>query len=256
MQLHIILGPTSVGKTAHSIALAKQTKAPVIVLDRIQIYQELATGSGRPAVEELEGTTRVYLEKRRIADGELSAQEAFSKTIRLLEVLFLKHKLLILEGGSISLCQYLFKSGILYNYQTTIQYLSVGNEVSYYRCLWNRMHNALVSRLGQRSLVEELDRVWRQQHELAFVRTILGYNILADWCEQFGQPPCQTWNTIQEDDSLYAQLTDQMFSAYLKYSQHQQQVFQKLISEYQQKQRQKDENTFVLHNRLHKIQLK
>ena len=62
MQLHIILGPTSVGKTSRSIVLAKESKSPVIVLDRVQIYQELATGSGRPLIDELEGTTRTYLE--------------------------------------------------------------------------------------------------------------------------------------------------------------------------------------------------
>ncbi|MCC5659137.1 isopentenyl transferase family protein [Nostoc sp. XA010] len=234
MQLHIILGSTSVGKTARSIMLAKQTKAPVIVLDRIQIYQELATGSGRPLIDELEGTTRTYLEERQVVDGELTTVESLSLTLQIINKLSLRHNLLLLEGGSISLCTALFKSGILDNYQTTIEYLTIQNEAAYCNRLWSRMQDALISRPGQPSLLEELDRVWLDPRKLAFVRTVLGFDILVDWCQRFGLSPYEMWNTVQED-SLKVELIGQMFSAYLQYSRDQRRAFDRLVVEYEQR---------------------
>lgn len=234
MQLHIILGATSVGKTARSIMLAKQTKAPVIVLDRIQIYQELATGSGRPLIDELKGTTRTYLEERQVVDGELTTVESLSLTLQIINELSLRHKLLLLEGGSISLCTALFKSGILDNYQTTIEYLTIQNEAAYCNRMWSRIQDALISRPGQPSLLEELDRVWLDPRKLAFVRTVLGFDILVDWCQRFGLSPYEMWNTVQEN-SLNVELTAQMFSAYLQYSHDQRRAFDRLVVEYEQR---------------------
>ncbi|WP_341529049.1 isopentenyl transferase family protein [Nostoc sp. UHCC 0302] len=235
MQLHLILGPTSVGKTTRSVVLAKQSKAPVVVLDRIQIYQELATGSGRPLIDELDGTTRIYLEERQVADGDMSTAEALSLTSQIIDQLSLRHDLLLLEGGSVSLCTALFNSGILDKYQTTIEYLKIPNEAAYYSHLWRRMQDALISRPGQPSLVEELDRMWPEQRKLAFVRTVLGYDILLDWCQRFGQSPHQMWNSVQED-CLSAELTGEMFSGYLQYSRSQCQAFDRLVVEYEQRQ--------------------
>ena len=234
MQLHIILGPTSVGKTARSVQLAKETKAPVIVLDRVQIYQELATGSGRPLIDELDGTTRIYLEERQVADGELTTVEALSLALQFIDRLSVRYNLLLLEGGSISLCTALFKSGILNKYQTTIEYLTVQNEKSYKSRLWSRMQNALISNPGQPSLIDELSRVWTEPHKLAFVRTVIGYDILIDWCQRFGFSPHEMWNSFQED-SLYINLTNEMFSGYLQYSQNQRKAFDRLVVEYQQR---------------------
>lgn len=234
MQLHIILGPTSVGKTSRSIVLAKETKSPVIVLDRVQIYQELATGSGRPLIDELDGTTRIYLEERQVADGELTTVEALSLALQLIDRLSVRYNLLLLEGGSISLCTALFKSGILDKHQTTIEYLTVQNEESYKSRLWNRIQNALISSPGQPSLIDELSRVWKEPHKLAFVRTVIGYDILIDWCQRFGLSPHEMWNSIQED-CLYINLTNEMFSGYLQYSQNQCKAFDRLVVKYEQR---------------------
>lgn len=234
MQLHLILGPTSVGKTARSVMLAKQTKAPIIVLDRIQIYQELATGSGRPLIDELDGTTRIYLEERQLAEGELTTVEALSLTLQIIERLSLRHNLLLLEGGSISLCTAVFESGILDNYQTTIEYLNVQNEVDYYHRLWSRIQYGLISHSGRPSVLEELARIWREPRKLAFVRTILGYHVLADWCERLEVTPDELWDSLQEY-SFYIDLNSQLFSDCLQYSRAQRQAFDRLVIEYDTK---------------------
>ncbi|BAB77744.1 isopentenyl transferase family protein [Anabaena sp. FACHB-709] len=235
MRLHIILGPTSVGKTDRSVVLAKQTKAPVIVLDRIQIYQEIATGSGRPLIDELEGTTRIYLEERQLADGNLNTLESLSLALQHIDRLSSQHKLLILEGGSISLCTALWKSRILENYQTTIEYVKVENEELYQSRLWRRMQNALISNPRRPSLIEELSRVWQDPHKLALVRTVVGYDVLIHWCQKYGLSPDQMWKSFQ-DNSFYINLMQEMFLAYMQYSQNQRQAFDQLAVEYKQQQ--------------------
>ncbi|MBD2345850.1 isopentenyl transferase family protein [Anabaena subtropica] len=234
MQLHIILGPTSIGKTDRSVVLAKQTKAPVIVLDRIQIYRELTTGSGRPLIDELDGTTRIYLEDRQITDGELTTVESLSLALQHIDRLSQQHNLLILEGGSISLCTSLFKSGILDNYQTTIEYLTVQDEELYHSRMWRRMQKALMYNPRQPSLIEELSRVWKQPEKLAFVQTVVGYDVLIDWCQRFNFSPDEMWHNFQ-DNSLYINLTQEMFSAYIQYSQNQRKAFDQLVIEYKQR---------------------
>jgi len=50
-----ILGPTAVGKTALSIALAKKYKAEVINFDAMQVYVKLDIGTAKVTKEEMEG---------------------------------------------------------------------------------------------------------------------------------------------------------------------------------------------------------
>lgn len=59
MQLYtpypIIAGPTASGKTALSIALAKELSGEVVSADSMQIYDTVSVGTARPTVEEMEG---------------------------------------------------------------------------------------------------------------------------------------------------------------------------------------------------------
>ena len=50
-----ILGPTAVGKTALSIALAKKYNAEVINFDAMQVYEKLDIGTAKVTREEMEG---------------------------------------------------------------------------------------------------------------------------------------------------------------------------------------------------------
>ena len=50
-----ILGPTAVGKTALSIALAKKYNAEIINFDAMQVYEKLDIGTAKVTREEMEG---------------------------------------------------------------------------------------------------------------------------------------------------------------------------------------------------------
>lgn len=54
-KLIIIAGPTAVGKTDLSIALAKELNTEIISADSVQIYKGLDIGSAKPTKEEMQG---------------------------------------------------------------------------------------------------------------------------------------------------------------------------------------------------------
>ena len=51
----VIVGPTGIGKTKLSIALAKKLDAEIINGDSVSVYKELNIGSAKPTKEEMEG---------------------------------------------------------------------------------------------------------------------------------------------------------------------------------------------------------
>lgn len=175
MHVHLIIGPTGIGKTARSVALAKQIGAPVIVLDRVQVYQELTIASGRPLASELDGTTRIYLTERRVADGELLVSEAFYLLLRQIETVRLSHPCLILEGGSVSLCTALFEGGLLEHAPSSVQYLTLPSKAVYRQRLVARILEMLRGRV---SILDELAQVWWTPQQRMFAQTIGGYSAI------------------------------------------------------------------------------
>ncbi len=231
MHLHVLIGRTGVGKTARSITLAKQTGAPVLVLDRVQVYPELTIGSGRPLAHELNGTTRIYLAHRRVADGEFSTTEAYCRTLQQLEILALEHDYVILEGGSISLCSMLFESDNLSNYSITIEHLTVEDEKAYSQRQLYRILEMLKPKLGQPSILDELANVWREPGQRAFVRTIGGYSAILDWCDRLGISPFHL-TTYCQDPTIRADLAAHILPSYLEYSYCQNHLFHRLEAKY------------------------
>jgi adenylate dimethylallyltransferase len=100
--IHLVIGPTSTQKTERSIELAKAHGAPVIAMDRIQIYDDLAVTSGRPAEVALDGTTRLYLDHR-LASADCEEMPATTALENLRGLLAQIDGDVILEGGSTSL---------------------------------------------------------------------------------------------------------------------------------------------------------
>lgn len=98
-KLVVILGPTAVGKTAFSIALAHHFQTEIISADSRQIFRELNIGVARPSEVELSLATHHFI-------GFLSIHDAFSagdyerRALSLLENLFEKHDVVICCGGS------------------------------------------------------------------------------------------------------------------------------------------------------------
>jgi adenylate dimethylallyltransferase len=226
MTIHLIVGPTGVGKTARAHSLASTIGAPVVALDRFQIFDELATGCGRPTPAEMGDTPHVYLTERRAADGELPAAEGYDLLAGIVDALSQDHGDIVLEGGSISLCALVFRRGLLGQYDIQVEQLTVEDERAHRRRVRARVHDMLTARSGRPSMVEELSWAWDRPQELAFVETICGYGAIASHCRSVGESP----HALARRPASVA-LIDAVAEAHLAYAREQTLVFGHLCDE-------------------------
>jgi cytochrome P450 len=220
MKLHVILGATGVGKTDRSVALAQRLRVPVITIDRFQIFEGLATGTGRSAPAELAGTERIYLTSREVAEGELAASDAYEMLERLLEEL--PHREVILEGGSISLCLQIFERGLLDSHPHEVEYLTA--PAMHEERIRRRVRKMLAPPDGQASLGQELARVWDHPEKRAFVETICGYDALARWCDRVGIAPGELAESTIDPGTV-----EEITASHLDYATRQTEQFERLV---------------------------
>ena len=97
--LRIILGPTGVGKTARSIALAKSLACPVISCDSRQIYREMRIGTAAPSPEEQQGVPHYFIGSHSIHQHYTAGLYEL-EALALIEQLFKEHEELLVVGGS------------------------------------------------------------------------------------------------------------------------------------------------------------
>lgn len=94
-----IIGPTAIGKTALSIALAKHYGCDIISCDSRQFFKEMRIGTAVPSDEELAVAPHHFIQIKSIFEnysvGDFE-QEALAK----LEELFQKNNIQIMVGGS------------------------------------------------------------------------------------------------------------------------------------------------------------
>ena len=94
-----IIGPTAIGKTALSIALAKHYECDIISCDSRQFFKEMKIGTAVPSDEELASATHHFIQNKSIIEtytvGDFE-KEAIAK----LDSLFLKNNVQIMVGGS------------------------------------------------------------------------------------------------------------------------------------------------------------
>ena len=94
-----IIGPTAIGKTALSIALAQHFDCDIISCDSRQFFKEMKIGTAVPSDEELAAATHHFIQNKSIFEsysvGDFE-QEALSK----LDELFQKNNFQIMVGGS------------------------------------------------------------------------------------------------------------------------------------------------------------
>lgn len=94
-----IIGPTAIGKTALSIALAQHFGCDIISCDSRQFFKEMKIGTAVPSDEELAAATHHFIQNKSIFEsysvGDFE-QEALSK----LDELFQKNNIQIMVGGS------------------------------------------------------------------------------------------------------------------------------------------------------------
>lgn len=97
--LIVILGPTAVGKTAMSIAIAKEFDCPVVSADSRQFFKEMNIGTAKPTESEIQGITHYFINSHSITD-DFNVGKYETEAIALLEKLFQTHEKVILVGGS------------------------------------------------------------------------------------------------------------------------------------------------------------
>lgn len=94
-----IVGPTAIGKTALSIALAKHFNTEIISADSRQFYKEMQIGTAAPTPIELKSAPHHFI-KHISVDNYYSVGSFENDAISLLKVLHKKHQVVIMVGGS------------------------------------------------------------------------------------------------------------------------------------------------------------
>jgi tRNA dimethylallyltransferase len=95
----ILTGPTSVGKTALSIALAKKINGAVISADSMQVYRHMDIGSAKIRAEEMEGV-RHYLVDVLEPDEEFHVVKFVQMAKEALEEIYARQEIPIIVGGT------------------------------------------------------------------------------------------------------------------------------------------------------------
>jgi len=97
--LIVLLGPTGVGKTNLSLALANRLKAPILSSDSRQFYREMNIGTAKPSNQELSQATHYFI-------GHKSVTERYScgmfelDALQKLHEIFAEQRFALLVGGS------------------------------------------------------------------------------------------------------------------------------------------------------------
>lgn len=94
-----IIGPTAIGKTALSIALANHFNCEIISCDSRQFYKEMKIGTAVPSDEELSAAPHHFIQNKSIFDN-YSVGDFEREAILKLDELFQKNNVQIMVGGS------------------------------------------------------------------------------------------------------------------------------------------------------------
>ena len=97
--LIVLLGPTGVGKTALSFALAERLGSPILSADSRQLYGEIPIGTAAPTKEEQERVKHYFIGTHQLTDYYSAAQYEID-VLNLSREVFESHDALLLTGGS------------------------------------------------------------------------------------------------------------------------------------------------------------
>ncbi len=87
-----IVGPTAIGKTSLSIALAKHFKTEIISCDSRQFFKEMQIGTAAPNSQELQAAPHHFIHQKSITDDYNVG--AFEKdALNTLDILFKNHNI-------------------------------------------------------------------------------------------------------------------------------------------------------------------
>ena len=98
-KLIVISGPTAVGKTSFSIALAKQLNCPILSSDARQFYSEMYIGTAVPSIAEQQGVKHDFIQHLSIHDS-YSVGDFEKDALSLLKKYHKEHPVVVMVGGS------------------------------------------------------------------------------------------------------------------------------------------------------------
>lgn len=142
--LVVIVGPTAVGKTDLSIALAEQLEAEIINGDSLQVYRGLDIGTGKIKNEEMHGIPHHLLDILDPVQG-YSASDFQRDSQACIEEIYQRGRLPILVGGT-----GLYIEGLLYG-------LDFGRPGSYQPEIRQALEDR-ARKIGPQALWKELDK--------------------------------------------------------------------------------------------------
>ena len=94
-----IIGPTAIGKTALSIALAKHYNCEIVSCDSRQFYKEMSVGTAVPSMEELNEVPHHFIQNKSINEP-YNVGDFEKECIKVLDLLFIKNTVQVAVGGS------------------------------------------------------------------------------------------------------------------------------------------------------------
>ena len=94
-----IVGPTAIGKTALSIALAQHFNCDIISCDSRQFFKEMTIGTAVPSVEELASASHHFIQNKSIFEN-YTVGDFEKDAIKILEELFSTNDFVVMVGGS------------------------------------------------------------------------------------------------------------------------------------------------------------
>lgn len=94
-----IVGPTAIGKTSLSIALAQHFKCDIISCDSRQFFKEMRIGTAVPTTEELAGAQHHFVQNKSIFE-KYTVGDFEKEAITKLDELFLTNDYVVMVGGS------------------------------------------------------------------------------------------------------------------------------------------------------------
>ena len=94
-----IIGPTAIGKTSLSIALAEHFGCEIISCDSRQFFKEMKVGTAVPTEEELNSAPHHFIQNKSIFE-KYSVGDFEKEALEKLDELFTKNKFQIMVGGS------------------------------------------------------------------------------------------------------------------------------------------------------------
>ena len=94
-----VAGPTAVGKTALTVALAQQLGTEIVSADSRQFFRELSIGTAKPTPAEMQGVPHHFIDSHSITQ-DYNAGRFADEALAVLGGLFQRLPVVILTGGS------------------------------------------------------------------------------------------------------------------------------------------------------------